>query len=314
MECKRRAKSESYFMKKLTVSIGIPAFNEEANIKKLLTSLLGQEGSNFTLQEIIVVSDGSTDNTTTEVKNIKDKRVKLVQNKKRLGQASGQNKIIKLFKGEILVLLNADVLPIGKDFISKIVLPFQSYDNLGLVGPKIIPLKSKTFFENVLNYSVSFKDSIFEKWHKGDNLYMCRGGARAFRKDLAKKTYWDESLSEDAYSYLLCKKLGYEFKYYPPAKVNFKSPDNFEDHMRQSARFVSGPDIMSKYFEKDLVMSEYAIPKRIAIQTMIEYFLKSPVLFLSYIATFFIIKINPNNKKFANSKWQISKSSKVLTQ
>ena len=49
--------------KKLTVTIGIPAYNEEANVRNLLVSLLAQKETNFKLQEIIVVSDGSTDKT-----------------------------------------------------------------------------------------------------------------------------------------------------------------------------------------------------------------------------------------------------------
>jgi len=51
-------------MKKLiTVSIGIPAYNEEANIGKLLSSLIKQKEAGFIIKEIIVVSDQSTDKT-----------------------------------------------------------------------------------------------------------------------------------------------------------------------------------------------------------------------------------------------------------
>ena len=49
--------------KKLTVSVGIPAYDEEANIKSLLEAILQQRQENFILKSIIVVSDGSTDRT-----------------------------------------------------------------------------------------------------------------------------------------------------------------------------------------------------------------------------------------------------------
>src|SRR5690242_10839999 len=99
-------------MKKLSVSVGIPAYNEEANIKALLLSILSQKGNNFTLKEIIVVSDCSNDNTVAEVKNVKSKKIILIQNRKRSGAAIGQNKIVDFFSGEVLVIFNADVIPI----------------------------------------------------------------------------------------------------------------------------------------------------------------------------------------------------------
>ena len=64
--------------KKLSVSVGIPALNEELNIKQLLTAILRQEEDSFVLREIIVVSDGSTDETVALAKSIKDKRIRVI--------------------------------------------------------------------------------------------------------------------------------------------------------------------------------------------------------------------------------------------
>src|SRR5260221_14535412 len=111
-------------MKKITVSVGIPAYNEEANIKNLLTSLLIQKRENFTLREIIIISDCSSDNTDSEVKRVKSKLVTLIRNPKRMGLAFGQNKIVKLFKGEILILLNADILISPTNFLDLLSKPF----------------------------------------------------------------------------------------------------------------------------------------------------------------------------------------------
>lgn len=298
--------------KKVSISIGIPAYNEEANIKKLLLSILSQNSKNFTLKEIIVISDYSTDNTEREVKSVKDQRIKLINNKKRVGLAGGQNKIIKLFKGEILVLLNADVLPANNSFLDNLIKPFYENTNVALVGPKITPLKANTFFETIINNSVEFKDSMAEKWRKGNNLYLCRGAGRAFNREFAKKIYWKDSLSEDAYSYLLCIKNEYKFVYERYAKLYYKSPDNFGDHKKQSARFVSGPEVMSKYFSKELVKREYTIPKNIIIQSMLEYFWKNPFLFSFYLLTLLIIRISSRKGDFAKSIWKPSVSSKTL--
>ena len=76
---------------KVSVTIGIPAYNEEANIGHLLKSLIKQKEEDFKIDKIIVSSDGSTDRTIEIVKSFKDSRIKLLDNKKRRGQASRQN-------------------------------------------------------------------------------------------------------------------------------------------------------------------------------------------------------------------------------
>ena len=58
-------------MKKLRISIGIPAYNEGGNIARLLRSVLGQKKREL-IDEIIVISDGSSDNTVSEVKTFND--------------------------------------------------------------------------------------------------------------------------------------------------------------------------------------------------------------------------------------------------
>ena len=56
-----------------TISIIIPAYNAEKTIKRCIDSILQQTYTNF---EIIIIDDGSTDNTLTVCNNIKDNRIK----------------------------------------------------------------------------------------------------------------------------------------------------------------------------------------------------------------------------------------------
>src|SRR5689334_482537 len=104
-------------MNKSTLSIGIPAYNEQANIKDLITALMNQVQENFVLEKIIVASDGSTDQTEQIVRSISDTRVQLIADGQRKGQAARQNEIIEQLKSDLLLLLNADVLPTDNNFI-----------------------------------------------------------------------------------------------------------------------------------------------------------------------------------------------------
>ena len=87
----------------LTLSIGIMAYNEEANIGRLLSSLLGQSLAHAKLTEIFVVASGCTDRTE-EIVNFyvqKDDRIKLVTQPRREGKASAINLFLSRASGDI---------------------------------------------------------------------------------------------------------------------------------------------------------------------------------------------------------------------
>src|SRR3989344_306584 len=87
-------------MNKKTVIVGIPAFNEEKNIGVLLESILLQKGNNFTIDKVIVVCDGSRDNTAEIVKLYSKKfnQISLKDDNKRKGKAARLNEFYKSLK------------------------------------------------------------------------------------------------------------------------------------------------------------------------------------------------------------------------
>lgn len=87
------------------VSICIPAYNNEKDIKGTLESLLKQTYKEI---EIVVVDDASTDSTTALVESIKDDRIHLYRNEKNLGMAGNWNRCVELAKGEYIKLICAD--------------------------------------------------------------------------------------------------------------------------------------------------------------------------------------------------------------
>ena len=89
---------------RMTISIGIPAYNEEQNIRHLLERLMRQEYVSCSLREIIIIADGCTDGTIREVRRVTDDRILLIIFPAKKGLAAGQNEIARTAGGDILVL------------------------------------------------------------------------------------------------------------------------------------------------------------------------------------------------------------------
>ena len=97
-------------MKKRTVTIGIPVYNEEANISSLINSIKKQKLATASVKEIIVYSDASTDRTVEMLKLMKIKSLRVLSGKKRMGKSFAMNQIIKQTTSDILVILDGDIL------------------------------------------------------------------------------------------------------------------------------------------------------------------------------------------------------------
>lgn len=92
-------------MKKLEISIIIPAYNVEKYIEECIDSVLKQKLINF---EILVINDGSTDSTLAKLEKYKgNKNIKIITTKNR-GLSAARNLGIKLSQGEYLLFLDSD--------------------------------------------------------------------------------------------------------------------------------------------------------------------------------------------------------------
>ena len=109
------------------VSVIIPVYNGERYISEAIDSVLNQTYKDL---EIIVVNDGSTDNTVEILKEYDDKiRCKSQGNK---GQASAINEGIKMAKGKYIAYLDADDVCLPERFENQVKY-LEEHPNVGLV-------------------------------------------------------------------------------------------------------------------------------------------------------------------------------------
>jgi len=85
-------------------SVIIPLYNKELSIKSTIKSVLAQTFRNF---ELLIINDGSTDNSFSVAESITDTRIRII-NKKNGGVSSARNFGIQASKNEYIAFLDAD--------------------------------------------------------------------------------------------------------------------------------------------------------------------------------------------------------------
>jgi cellulose synthase/poly-beta-1,6-N-acetylglucosamine synthase-like glycosyltransferase len=92
-----------------TISVIVPAHNEEKTIRSKLSNLLSVDYPKDKL-EILVGSDGSSDQTEAVVERFGESGVRLVSSKERIGKSAMQNQLVARSSGAILLFTDADCL------------------------------------------------------------------------------------------------------------------------------------------------------------------------------------------------------------
>jgi glycosyltransferase involved in cell wall biosynthesis len=296
-------------MKKFTLTIGIPAYNEQANILALIDDIFHQKQDIFTLSSVVVVSDGSTDDTVSLVKKLKNPFVKIVSFRKRTGRANIQNFIIRKARTDWLVLLDADTRLKDKVFLRNLLLPIQhGYD---LTSATIQEVSPQSFLERVLFASMKWKKEIFEKSNEGNNVYTCHGRARGFSRNLYKKITFSKSVGEDAYSYFFCKKHGFRYSYVEDAKIYYKLPSTLRDHVNQSKRYFASKELFIAEFGHEFITREYSLSPFVSLSLFIKHVVSNPYL-LGYLPLVILTRAISFLRNTTENTWVVSPTSKSI--
>ena len=90
----------------IKISVVVPVYNVEKYIKKCIDSLLDQE---FEEYEIIVINDGTIDNSMDYVKKVRDNTNKIIiYNQENAGLSAARNSGIRLARGKYILFCDSD--------------------------------------------------------------------------------------------------------------------------------------------------------------------------------------------------------------
>jgi cellulose synthase/poly-beta-1,6-N-acetylglucosamine synthase-like glycosyltransferase len=221
------------------ISVVIPAYNEEKNIAKCIQSLLDSNYPKNKL-EIIVVDDGSKDNTYAIAKKYKKYGVRVFRKKNEGTAAITKNYGIKKATGELIATLDADSY-ILKDTIIKL-LPLFDSKKVVAVTPAIKVSEPENFLENL--QKVEYVLTLFSRKLLNflDAVFVTPGPFSLFRADLFKKIgYFDEkNILEDQELALRIQKHNLKINSSMEAEVFTNVPENFVSLVKQRIRWHRG--------------------------------------------------------------------------
>lgn len=248
------------------VSIIVPAYNEEKTIVDTIKSLKAIDYPKRLL-EIIILSDGSKDNTSKIVSKYADgQRIIFIDNKVNKGKAACLNQGIKLAKGDFICCMDADseVMP---DIIIK-TLPYFKKEKVGAVTVTVEAIETKTILQKVVDLEFILGLSLFLKVFSFFNcIFVTPGPFSIYRASMLKKIggFDEKNITEDLEIAYRIHKAGYKIENTMATKVKTHIPNTFKKLHVQRKRWYTGAiltfwqhrDVLRR---KDLGVYRYFLP------------------------------------------------------
>lgn len=190
------------------ISIIIPLYNAASSIVRCLSSIMETEYDKY---EIIVIDDGSTDNSVDLVKELMNKNSHiLLVSQENKGPSVARNKGLEIAKGDIITFVDSDDY-VSSSYIQRLVeafeeseadvifFPFNRVTEEGIIlSEHTLPILKNDYFINLI--ALSEKDMFGYTWVK------------AFRREVIGKIRFDDNLDLLEDEVFTCKVLQNKIK------------------------------------------------------------------------------------------------------
>jgi cellulose synthase/poly-beta-1,6-N-acetylglucosamine synthase-like glycosyltransferase len=245
----------------MNVSIVVPAYNEGANIGRLLTALLEQRTKSARIIEIVVVASGCTDNTADIARDLGRGRpgMHVHVQERRAGKVAAINAYLKLRdpRAEVTVVCSAD-LDVAPDVVEKMVVSLREHPGVGMVGARPVP-------DNDGSTLVGRMVKILWDLHHRVALEVPKmGEIVAFRSNLveyvSELSVVDEASLED-----IVRARGYNLGYVPDAIVTNHGPENIREYFEQRRRIARGHYWLEFAFGYDVATLDRSLLVNVAL-------------------------------------------------
>ncbi|MDP4285488.1 MAG: glycosyltransferase [Bacteroidota bacterium] len=227
------------------VSILIPAYNCESFIGEALESMLNQSFPGF---ELIILNDGSTDNTENEILKFKDQRINYIRFEENKGYVHALNYGLTINKSPFICRMDSDDKCV-QDRLLKQVNVFKSNPQTGICGSSAYLMKGDD------------SDKLIT-WQQPENHI-----------DILIKSFTENPIIHP--SVMFRKEVVDEIGFYNPTLMPAEDLDYW---LRASFRFklynVPEPLIYYRVHDKQISVTKRAIQDESAKRTRLDYLVK----------------------------------------
>lgn len=217
---------------KIPCSVGITAYNEEANIGRLLRAMVDQRLYEVEIREIIVVASGCTDRTVEIVREAmeRDSRIRLFVQERREGKTSAINVFLAHAAEKICVLESGDTLP-REDTIERMVRMFRD-PGVGMTGAQKVAVNTPDHWVGLLSHlRLKLEHQLCLEIPRLGELIAFRKVMDQLPADIAM----DEAFVE---AFII--RGGMQVRYAPDAVVYSMGPETVSDFVKQRRRNYAG--------------------------------------------------------------------------
>ncbi len=204
---------------------------------------------NLLIEEIIVETSGSTDETEMKAREImrSDSRIKILSKKERKGKSAALDTILQNSKEEVVVLIDGDVF-LGDNCVSTLIKPFLNDRKVGVAsGTVISKMEEKQLFGFLSHFIREQHRELCTHLTEMNMTPKVDGTFYAVRRS-AVDGFPTYVVSDDEYASWRAQSKGFKVVYVPEAVVYAEDPASFSDFIEWQKRIIIGQLYMRKHF------------------------------------------------------------------
>ncbi|MFH1500424.1 MAG: glycosyltransferase [archaeon] len=272
------------------VTVIIPVYNENKTLlTKCIQSVVEADGK----KEIIVIDDGSKNNSWQVIKELKKKypQIKIIQFKKNRGKREVQFTAFNIATGKFIITVDSDTI-IEKNALEELIKPFNDEKIGATTGYVKAYNKDKNFLTKMIN--ARYKNAFaFER--RGLSTFgivtCCSGVISAYRRSVIQKVkhhYISQrflgqtcTYGDDRHLTNLFIKKGHKIAYVHNAVAYTEVPTTIREYIRQQLRW------RKSFLRESFVILPYALKNNFLLT--LEIFFNLVIPFFALLARMLII-------------------------
>ena len=263
-----------------SVSILIPAYNEEKTIAKTIKSVLNLNYPKDKLK-IIIINDSSVDKTKIIAKKFKD--VLVIDNKhKGLGKASALNKGLKFVDTEFFAVLDADS-EVNKDSLKNLIRLFEEGNTAAAISRIVVknPYNTLTHIQRIEYILATLIRKLMSKI---DTLHITPGVLSVYKTRVIKKlgNFDENNITEDLEIAMRLRYYGYSVRMNDESVTYTNVPHTFKQLWNQRIRWFRGFIQNNLRYKKMFMSKEHGLMGRFQLPL-------NAITFVTILITFFLI-------------------------